>query len=212
MTTHDSDAIAAIHRELHSHLPPEPALRIKALESLLVDKGMVDSAAVETWIQTFAEEIGPRRGAALVARAWTDPAFKQRLLDDAAATLAEFDFHGPGGGHLKVIENTPSTHNLVVCTLCSCYPISVLGIPPAWYKEAAYRARAVRAPRAVLAEFGVTLDDSVAISVWDSTSELRYMVLPERPEGTEGWDEQQLASIVTRNSMVGTDRRLATGV
>ena len=209
MTTHDSDAIADIHRDLHSHLPAEPALRIKALESLLVEKGMVDPVAVEAWMQTFSEDIGPRRGAQLVARAWTDADFKARLLEDGSQVLSEFDFHGPGGGHLKVLENTPETHNLVVCTLCSCYPISVLGIPPAWYKEAAYRARAVRAPRAVLWEFGVELADNVNVQVWDSTSELRYMVLPERPAGTDGWAEEQLAAIVSRNSMIGTERDLA---
>ena len=211
MTQHDSATVADIHRELHSHLPAEPALRLKALESLLVEKGLVEQAAIDAWIEQFAEHVGPRRGAEVVARAWTDEAFKARLLEDATSALAEFDFGGMGGGHLKAIENTDDTHNLVVCTLCSCYPISVLGIPPAWYKEAAYRARAVREPRAVLKEFGVELDADVSVKVWDSTAELRYLVVPQRPAGTEGWDAEQLADIVTRNSMIGTDRALAAG-
>lgn len=209
MTKHDSETVADIHRELHSHLPPEPALRLKALESLLVEKNMVDSATVDAWVDEFSEKIGPRRGAAVVARAWTDARFKARLLDDGAAALEELDFGGMGGGHLTVVENTDQVHNLVVCTLCSCYPIAVLGIPPAWYKEAAYRARAVREPRKVLEEFGVSIADEVEIRVWDSTSELRYLVLPQRPEGTGDWDEAQLAATVTRNAMIGTDRVLS---
>ncbi len=209
MSDHDSDRIAHIHHELHSHLPSEPALRVKALESLLVEKGMLDPATVDAWIEVFTEEIGPKRGAAIVAKAWTDPAFKARLLADGTAAITELGFEGWAGGHLKVVENTPTDHNLIVCTLCSCYPHSVLGIPPNWYKTAAYRARAVRDPRGVLAEFGEDVSDDVAIRVWDSTAELRYMVLPERPAGTDGWDEAALAGLVTRNAMIGTARDLA---
>ena len=208
---HDSHTIAHIHEELHSHLPPEPALRVKALESLLVEKGMLDPATVDAWIEVFTEEIGPKRGAAVVAKAWTDPDFKARLLADGTAAITELGFDGWAGGHLKVVENTPDVHNLIVCTLCSCYPHSVLGIPPNWYKTAAYRARAVRDPRGVLAEFGEDVPESVAIRVWDSTAELRYMVLPERPAGTEGWDAAELADLVTRNAMIGTARDLTPG-
>lgn len=204
----DPHRIQAIHHELHSHLPPEPALRVKALESLLVEKGLLDPRTVDAWIEVFTEQIGPKRGAAVVARAWTDPAFKARLLADGTAAITELGFEGWAGAHLKVVENTPRVHNLVVCTLCSCYPHSVLGIPPNWYKTAAYRARAVRDPRGVLAEFGETIPDDVEVMVWDSTSELRYMVLPERPAGTEGWDEAALAALVTRNAMIGTARDL----
>jgi nitrile hydratase subunit alpha len=209
MTDHDSSAIQQIHRELHSHLPSEPALRVKALESLLVEKGMLDSRTVDGWVEVYAEEIGPKRGAAMVARAWTDPAFKARLLQDGGAAAKELGFEGWGSAHLSVVENTPAVHNLVVCTLCSCYPLSILGIPPAWYKTAAYRARAVRDPRSVLEEFGVRLGEEVEVRVWDSTSERRYLVLPERPRGTEGWDQARLAALVTRNSMIGTERDLS---
>ncbi len=211
MTKHDSRKIQQIHEELHSHLPPEPALRAKALESLLVEKGLVDPQAIETWIEVYSEEIGPKRGAKVVARAWRDPAFKALLLEDGTKAIAQFDFVGHGGGHLKVLENTDKLHNMVVCTLCSCYPISVLGVPPNWYKTAAYRARAIREPRAVLKEFGVELDGETEVRVWDSTSELRYLVLPQRPDGTDGWDEDRLAAIVTRNSMIGTERDLGPG-
>ena len=206
MTRHDSDTVAAIHRELHSHLPPEPALRAKALESLLVEKGMVDPAAVDAWVERYSEEIGPRNGARVVARAWVDPGFRQRLLDDASAAVKELGFEH---GHLIAVENTPEVHNLVCCTLCSCYPHALLGMPPSWYKMAAYRSRAVRDPRGVLGEFGVHLDDDVDVRVWDSTAELRFLVLPQRPAGTEGWDEERLAGLVTRNSMIGTDRDLS---
>lgn len=208
---HDHD-IEAIHRELHSHLPSEPALRVKALESLLVEKGMLDPRAVDAWIDFYREEIGPKRGAAVVARAWNDPAYKARLLADAESAIAEFGFAGAGSGHFRVIENTKSVHNLVVCTLCSCYPIGVLGIPPNWYKTAAYRARAVRDPRGVVEEFGEKIPDDVEVRVWDSTSELRYIVLPERPAGTEGWNDERLARLVTRNSMIGTERDLSPRV
>ena len=209
MTRHESSAVQRIHQELHSHLPSEPALRVKALESLLVEKGMVDSRTLDAWIEVYAEEIGPKRGAAVVARAWTDPAFKARLLEDGAAATRELGFEGWASAHLEVVENTPTIHNLVVCTLCSCYPHSVLGIPPNWYKTAAYRARAVRDPRGVLEEFGVRLAENVEIRVWDSSSERRYLVLPERPPGTAGWDEARLARLVTRNAMIGTERDLA---
>jgi nitrile hydratase len=208
MAHDDPNHFADIHHELHRHLPSEPALRVKALESLLIEKGMLDPTAVDAWIAVYTEEIGPKRGATVVAKAWLDPTFRQRLLADGTGAVSELGFDGWAGAHLKVVENTPAIHNMVVCTLCSCYPHSVLGIPPNWYKSAAYRARAVRDPRGVLAEFGEIVPDGVAIRVWDSTSELRYMVLPERPAGTAGWSEEQLASIVTRNAMIGTQRTL----
>jgi nitrile hydratase subunit alpha len=204
MASYDSDKVAKIHRELHSHLPSEPALRVKALESLLVAKGMVDPAAVDTWIDLYADEIGPRRGARVVARAWRDPAFKARLLADGAAAIDEFGYHGHATGHLKAVENTDKVHNLVVCTLCSCYPFALLGMSPGWYKSNEYRARAVRDPRGVLAEFGIALGADVEIRVWDSTAELRYLVLPQRPAGSEKLDEEALAGLVTRNAMNGT--------
>jgi nitrile hydratase len=209
MSSYDSDKVAAIHRELHDHLPSDSALRVKALESLLVEKGMLDRAAIDAWIELYTEEIGPKRGAQVVARAWCDPGYKERLLANATAAIDEFGFAGQATGHLRAVENTGEIHNVVVCTLCSCYPYSILGLAPAWYKANEYRARIVREPRKVLAEFGVALGDAVEVRVWDSTSELRYMVVPERPAGTEGWDEQRLAALVTRNSMVGTDRDLA---
>jgi nitrile hydratase len=208
MTRHDSDHVAELHRELHSHLPSDSALRVKALESLLVEKGMLDPSAVDAWIEAYSEEIGPKRGARVVARAWCDPGFKARLLADAGKAVAELGFEGGTSTHMKAVENTPEVHNLVVCTLCSCYPHSLLGMPPNWYKMAAYRARAVRDPRGVLEEFGVRLPDSVEVRVWDSTAELRYLVLPERPAGTEDWDQERLAGLVTRNAMIGTDRDL----
>ncbi len=213
MSSYDSEKVAQIHRELHSHLPSESALRVKALESLLVEKGLLDPATVDGWVEFYAEKVGPKRGAQVVARAWRDPDFKARLLADGTEAVKEFGFDGPAHAHLRVIENTATTHNLVVCTLCSCYPHSILGIPPNWYKSAEYRARAVRDPRGVLAEFGVALDDSVEVRVWDSTSEVRFMVLPERPGDTDDLDEAGLAALVTRNAMVGTDRDLtpATG-
>jgi len=206
MTKHDPDAIAHIHNELHSHLPSEPALRVKALESLLVEKGMLDSSAVDAWIDFYSEEIGPKCGAKIVARAWIDADFKARLLADAKDALKELDFDG---NHLRAIENTDTVHNIVVCTLCSCYPLWLLGIPPNWYKTAAYRSRAVRDPRGVLEEFGVALSDDIQVKVWDSTAELRYLVVPQRPAGTEDWGEARLAGLVTRNSMIGTERDLS---
>ncbi len=209
MATFDTKNIAEVHQALHSHLPSDSALRVKALESLLVEKGLVNSETIDAWVEAYSEEIGPKRGAQIIAKAWTDPAFKQRLLDNATSAIKELDYHGHATAHLKTVENSTTVHNLVVCTLCSCYPFSVLGVAPNWYKTAAYRSRAVREPRSVLAEFGVTLADEVKVHVWDSTAELRYLVLPERPSGTEGWNEEQLADLVTRNSMIGTDRDLS---
>lgn len=209
MTSFESSRVAEIHRELHTHLPSEPALRVKALESLLVEKGLLDSRTVDAWVEAYTEEIGPKRGAHVVAKAWTDPAYKARLMADAPAAIDEFGYLGGATSHLKVVENTDTVHNLVVCTLCSCYPFSILGIAPNWYKTAAYRARAVRDPRGVLAEFGVEISDEVEVRVWDSTAELRYLVLPQRPAGTEDRDETALADLVTRNSMIGTQRDLS---
>jgi nitrile hydratase len=206
MTKHDSDTVAAIHHELHSHLPSESALRTKALESLLVEKGMVDSAAVDAWIDAYSEDIGPKNGARIVARFWSDPAFAKRLLENAGEAIKELGYEHE---HLIAVENTPRVHNIVVCTLCSCYPTPLLGMPPNWYKMAAYRARAVRDPSGVLGEFGVSLGQNVEIRVWDSTAEIRYIVIPQRPDGTEGWDEARLAELVTRNSMIGTHRDLS---
>lgn len=209
MTTHDSDHITHIHSELHSHLPSEPALRIKALESLLVEKGMVDSAAVDAWIEAYSEDIGPKNGGRIIARAWLDADFKQRLLADATAAITEL---GLEQGHLIAVENTVDIHNLIVCTLCSCYPLGILGMPPSWYKMAAYRSRAVRDPRGVLEEFGVSLPSQTRIRVWDSTAELRYIVVPQQPAGTDDWTEEQLAGLVTRNAMIGTERDLAVRI
>ena len=208
MASFDSDKAASIHRHLHAHVPSDPALRVKALESLAVERGLVASETIDRWVEAYSEHIGPKRGAQVVARAWCDPEFRERLLDNAAEAIKDFGFEGSATGHLKAVENTTSQHNLVVCTLCSCYPFSILGMSPAWYKSAAYRARAVREPRAVLAEFGVEIPDTTAIRVWDSTAELRYLVVPQRPAGTDGWDEDRLATVVTRNSMIGTDRDL----
>ena len=209
MTEHSSEKIAAIHRQLHSRLPSEPALRAKALESLLVEKGLLKPDTVDAWIELYRDQIGPMRGAQVIARSWVDPAYRERLLANATDAIAEFGFAGHATGHLQAVENSDSLHNLVVCTLCSCYPFSLLGMSPAWYKANAYRARAVRDPRGVLAEFGVEIDDSVEVRVWDSTSERRYLVVPQRPAGVEDWSEQALAGLVTRNSMIGTDRDLS---
>jgi nitrile hydratase len=195
------------HHHDHDHegqeIPSPTALRVKALESLLVEKGLVDAAALDAIVDAYETKIGPRNGARVVARAWTDPAYKARLLQDASPAIAEIGFMGSERPHMIVVENTPKVHNLVVCTLCSCYPWLVLGLPPVWYKSTAYRSRAVIDPRGVLADFGLTLDDDVAVRVWDSTAETRYLVLPERPAGTEGMDEEALAGIVSRDSMVG---------
>ena len=181
-----------------------PALRVKALESLLTEKGLVDPQALDELIDTYQTQIGPRNGAKIVARAWTDPAYKQRLRADATAAIAEFGFIGRQGEDMVVLENTPQVHNMVVCTLCSCYPWPVLGLPPVWYKSAPYRSRAVIDPRGVLKELGVDIPEEVEVRVWDSTAELRYLVLPERPAGTEGWTAAQLERIITRDAMIGT--------
>ena len=208
MTNFDSDKAAELHRHLHSHLPSDPALRVKALESLAVERGLVAPETIDAWVEAYSEHIGPMRGAQVIARAWTDPDFKSRLMENATEAIKDFGFEGNATGHLHAVENTDAQHNMVVCTLCSCYPFSILGMSPAWYKSAAYRSRAVREPRAVLAEFGVFLPDDVALRVWDSTAELRYIVVPQRPDGTDGWDADRLAGIVTRNSMIGTERDL----
>jgi nitrile hydratase subunit alpha len=194
----------------HPHDPTEPpsdlVLRVKALESLLIDKGLVDPAAMDLLIDAYETRIGPRNGARVVARAWSDPDFKTALLQDATAAIASLGYGGRQGEHMQVVENTPGVHNLVVCTLCSCYPWPVLGLPPVWYKAAAYRSRAVADPRGVLQEFGTVLGDEVQIRVWDSTAEVRYLVLPERPGGTDGWSEEQLATLVSRNAMIGVEK------
>jgi len=184
--------------------PPSPALRIKAIETLLTEKGLLDPAALDEMVDIFENRIGPRNGAKVVARAWTDPAFKQRLLADGSAAIAELGFVGAQGEHMVVLENTQSVHNVTVCTLCSCYPWPTLGLPPVWYKSAAYRSRVVVEPRRVLGEFGLTVADDVEVRVWDSNAEIRYLVLPERPPGTEHLDEAALADLVTRDSMIGT--------
>ena len=193
--------------ESHSHdhqvVPSDPTLRVKALESLLVEKGLVDPAALDALIDTFENKIGPRNGARVIARAWVDPAYKQRLLADAASAIAELGYSSHQGEHMVVVENGPKVHNLVVCTLCSCYPWPVLGLPPVWYKSTAYRSRAVIDPRGVLREFGLALPEDVEVHVWDSTAELRYIVMPERPAGSENLSEDELAALVTRDAMVG---------
>ena len=180
-----------------------PALRTKALESLLTEKGLVDPKTLDEIVETYENKVGPRNGARIVARAWVDPEFKQRLLSDATDAIAEFGFIERWAEDTVALENTPQVRNMVVCTLCSCYPWPVLGLPPAWYKSDAYRSRAVIDPRGVLKEFGEVIPDNVEVRVWDSTAELRYLVLPERPAGTDGWSEEQLAEIVTRDSMIG---------
>ncbi|MBW4710255.1 nitrile hydratase subunit alpha [Roseobacter sp. YSTF-M11] len=193
----------------HSLLPPDPALRIKALETILTRKGLVDPAALDAIIDTYENRIGPRNGAHVVARAWRDPAFKAALLEDATAVVSDLGYYGRQGEHMVAVENTDKVHNIVVCTLCSCYPWPLLGIPPGWYKSDAYRARVVREPRAVLSDFGVTLPPDVAVRVWDSTAEVRYLVIPQRPPGTDGMDEAALMDLVTRDSMIGTGLAVA---
>jgi len=179
------------------------ALKVKALEQLLIEKGIVEPAALDRIVELYEKKIGPRNGARVVARAWSDPAYKARLLSDATAAIGELGYSGSQGENMVVLENTPAVHNLVVCTLCSCYPWPVLGLPPVWYKSPPYRARAVRDPRGVLAEFGMTLPTATEIRVWDSNAELRYMVLPMRPSGSEGLAEAALADLVTRDGMIG---------
>ena len=191
------------HHDDGQDAPSDIALRVKALESLLVDKGLVDPAALDAIIDTYEHKVGPRNGAKVVARAWSDDAYRTRLMSDATAAIAELGFGGRQGEHMVAVENTSEQHNLVVCTLCSCYPWAVLGLPPTWYKASPYRSRAVIDPRGVLAEFGTTLDDDVNIRVWDSTAEIRYLVVPQRPAGSEGLSEDALAALVTRDSMIG---------
>lgn len=188
----------------HALLPPDPALRVKALETILVQKGLIDPAALDEIIDTYQNKIGPKNGAMVVARAWSDPAFHEALLNDATQAVSDMGFYGRQGEHIVAVENTEATHNMVVCTLCSCYPWPLLGIPPGWYKSDAYRARAVREPRKVLADFGVTLPPDTAVRVWDSTAEVRYLVIPQRPTGTDGMTVKALADLVTRDSMIGT--------
>jgi nitrile hydratase len=193
------------HADGHHHPEPESeaALRTRALESLLAEKGLISSDAIDLIVQKFEQDIGPMNGAKVVARAWVDPDYKRRLLENGTAAIAELGYAGAQGSEIVVLENTPAVHNVVVCTLCSCYPWPVLGLPPTWYKSAAYRSRVVREPRAVLREFGTELDEGVDVRVWDSTAEVRYLVLPERPEGTEGFSETDLAALVTRDAMIG---------
>jgi nitrile hydratase len=210
MSDHDHE-----HGDGHEHGHPHAAAasplaqRVKSLEALLVAKKLVDSDSLNALIDTYEHKVGPRNGAKVVARAWVDPAYKERLLRDATAAIAEFGFTGRQGADMVVVENTPTVHNMVVCTLCSCYPWPVLGLPPVWYKSAPYRSRAVLDPRGVLREFGTIIGDEVEVRVWDSTAELRYLVLPERPAGTEGFSEEQLAELVTRDSMIGVTRAKA---
>jgi nitrile hydratase len=194
------------HEHEHQALPSDPALRVKALESLLVEKGVVDRAALDALVDAYENKIGPRNGARVVARAWVDPAYKTRLLADANDAIADFGFVSRQGDRITVVENTPAVHNLIVCTLCSCYPWPLLGLPPVWYKSAPYRSRAVIDPRGVLREFGLELSEDVEVRVWDSTAELRYMVLPERPPGTERMTEEELAALVARDTMVGVTK------
>lgn len=196
------------HDHDHSELP-EMDLRVRALESLLIEKGYVDPAALDMIIDTYENKVGPKNGARVVAKAWSDPEYKKWLLEDGSAAILALGYSGRQGEHMDVVENTADVHNMVVCTLCSCYPWAVLGLPPVWYKSAPYRSRAVIDPRGVLKEFGVTVSEHKEVRVWDSTAEMRYLVLPERPEGTEGWSEEKLADLVTRDSMIGTGLALS---
>lgn len=191
------------HEHEHQTVPSDPALRTKALESLLVEKGLVDPAALDALVDAYENKIGPRNGARVVARAWVDDSYRQRLLEDGGRAIAELGFLPHQDEHIVVVENSPGVHNLVVCTLCSCYPWPVLGLPPVWYKSAAYRSRAVIDPRGILRELGVSVSEDTEVRVWDSTAEIRYLVLPHRPAGTEHMDEEELASLVTRDSMIG---------
>jgi nitrile hydratase len=201
-----ADAAEQSQDHQHQSAPSDISLRVKSLESLLVEKGLVDPVALDALVDMYENKVGPRNGAKIVARAWTNAAYKKRLLSNAAAALAELGFLSTQGEHMLAVENTAKVHNMVVCTLCSCYPWPVLGLPPVWYKSSAYRSRAVIDPRGVLKEFGLDLPDDVELRVWDSTAELRYMVLPERPAGTDHMDEETLASLVTRNSMIGVEK------
>lgn len=201
---HDHDLDHHHGSVTHSHLPSDPALRVKAIETLLTQKGLVDPAALDALIDAYQNRIGPQNGAKVVARAWSNPAFRDALLKDATRVIGEMGFTGLQGEHMVAVENTDDVHNVVVCTLCSCYPWSVLGIPPVWYKSAAYRSRVVMDPRGVLREFGVEVPETKQVRLWDSTAEIRYLVIPHRPAGTDGLSEDELAALVTRDSMVGT--------
>ncbi|MBU2943938.1 nitrile hydratase subunit alpha [Shimia thalassica] len=192
------------HDHSHALLPPDPALRVKALETILTDKGLIDPAALDEIIDTYQNKIGPQNGAKVVAKMWSDPEFRAAMLSDPMPLLEEMGFYGRQGEHMVIVENTDDVHNVVVCTLCSCYPWPLLGIPPGWYKSDAYRSRVVREPRKVLQEFGVNIPEETSVRVWDSTAEIRYLVVPQRPAGTEGLDEAALEALVTRDSMVGT--------
>ena len=198
------------HHQENSELS-ETELRVRTLESLLVEKGYVDPAALDRLVDTYETKIGPRNGARVVAKAWSDPAYRDWLLKDATAAIASLGYTGRQGEHMMAVENTPDVHNMVVCTLCSCYPWSVLGLPPTWYKSPAYRSRAVIDPRGVLAEFGIDLPEKTEVRVWDSTAEIRYLVIPQRPQGTEGLAEEALADLVTRDSMIGAGLPLRLG-
>ncbi|PLK69002.1 nitrile hydratase subunit alpha [Rhizobium sp. TH135] len=200
------------HDHHHDNQYSDMQARVKALETLLTEKGLIDPAAIDAIVETYETKVGPRNGARVVAKAWVDPEFAGWLKRDATAAIASLGYTGRQGEHMRAVFNTPDTHNLVVCTLCSCYPWSVLGLPPVWYKAPAYRSRAVIDPRGVLAEFGVTLPETMGIRVWDSTAELRYLVVPLRPAGTEGLDEEALAKLVTRDSMIGTGLALSSEV
>lgn len=204
---HDHD-----HDHHHDNRYSDMEARVKALETVLTEKGLIDPAAIDAIVETYETRVGPRNGARVVARAWTDPEFADWLKKDATAAIASLGFTGRQGEHMRAVFNAPGQHNLVVCTLCSCYPWAVLGLPPVWYKAPAYRSRAVMDPKGVLAEFGVTLPEGTAVRVWDSTAELRYLVIPERPAGTEGWSEARLADLVTRDSMIGTGLALSPEV
>ena len=195
--------MTAAHSHTHTPDPEDPAIRVEAIESLLVEAGLLDPARVDALIERYEHDLGPLNGARVVARAWSDDAYRQRLVDDGTAAIAELGYSGAQGEHMVVVENANDVHNLVVCTLCSCYPWPVLGLPPSWYKSPEYRARAVREPRAVLAEFGTELGEDVEIRVWDSSAEIRYLVLPQRPQDTEGLGEEDLAALVSRDSMIG---------
>jgi nitrile hydratase len=198
------------HHDGGSHLD-DMEVRVRALETLLTEKGYVDPAALDVFIETYETKIGPRNGAAVIAKAWAEPEYRRWLVQDATAAIASLGFTGRQGEHMVAVENTPDTHNIVVCTLCSCYPWTVLGLPPVWYKAPAYRSRAIIDPRGVLADFGVSLPETTAIRVWDSTAEIRYLVVPLRPAGTENWPQERLAALVTRDCMIGTGLPLPPG-
>lgn len=202
--SHDHDDHDHDHHGHGQEAPSDPALRVKALETALKDRGLIDEAAVDQVIEYLEKSVGPHNGAKMIAKAWSDPAYKARLLADATAAAAELGYTGGQGEHMIAVENTSAVHNIVVCTLCSCYPVPVLGLPPVWYKSFAYRSRTVIDPRGVLKDFGLTIGDDVEVRVWDSTSELRYLVVPERPKGTEKLGEDELAALVTRDAMIGT--------